>query len=186
MNTDLQNALYEAWPQIFRQKVLGPANTAVCCGIQCDDSWAGLVDALCEVTTGHARTGAHAVCAATTVKQKFASLRVYFDQHCEFCYGARLLVEALSTRVCEVTGQPGVRSTARGGGVKTLSPATAVQLGFDAGERAQPHTLLPQVCKRPVRPQSHPSLRASVGMRASSSRYSTTSRSTDSAGAIRC
>src|SRR5229473_7976082 len=52
MNTDLQNALYETWPQIFRQKDLGPAETSMCWGIQGDDGWAGLVDALCEVTKG--------------------------------------------------------------------------------------------------------------------------------------
>jgi hypothetical protein len=71
------------------------------------------------------------VLAATTVKQKFGSLRMYFDQHCEFCDGARLLVEAFSTRVCEVTGRPGVRCTVPGRGVKTLSPGVAVQLGSD-------------------------------------------------------
>jgi hypothetical protein len=72
MNTDRQNALYAAWPQIFRQKDLGPADTSMCWGIQCDDGWAGLIDALCEVTTAHARTGVHPVLAATTVKEKFA------------------------------------------------------------------------------------------------------------------
>ena len=46
--------------------------------------------------------------AATTMKQKIASLRVHFDQHCEFCDGARRLVEAVSTRVCEMSGRPGV------------------------------------------------------------------------------
>ena len=142
MNTDLQNALYETWPQIFRQKDLGPAETSMCWGIQCDDGWAGLVDALCEVTTAHAYTGAHPVLAATTVKEKFASLRVHFDQHCEFCYGARRLVDACSTRVCEVTGRPGVRCTARGGGVKTLAPDIAGQLGFEVDQPAQP--LLPE------------------------------------------
>ena len=139
MNTDLQNALYETWPQTFRQKDLDPADTSMCWGIQCDDGWAGLVDALCEVTTAHARTGAHPVLAATTVKEKFASLRVHFDQHCEFCDGARRLVEALSTRVCEVSGRPGVRCTARGGGVKTLAPDIAVQLEFEVDQPAQPH-----------------------------------------------
>jgi hypothetical protein len=138
MNTDLQNALYEAWPRTFRQKNLGPADTSMCWGFQCDDGWAGLVDALCEVTTAHARTGAHPVLAAITVKQKFASLRVYFDQRCEFCDGARRLVEALSTRVCEVSGRPGGRCTARGGGVKTLGPDIAVQLGFDIDQPEQP------------------------------------------------
>jgi hypothetical protein len=131
MNTDLQNALYEAWPQTFRQKDFGPARTSMCWGIQCDDGWAGLIEALCEVTAAHNRTGAHPVLAATTVKQKFGSLRMYFDQHCEFCDGARLLVEAFSTRVCEVTGRPGVRCTVPGRGVKTLSPGVAVQLGSD-------------------------------------------------------
>jgi hypothetical protein len=137
MNTDLQNALYQAWPQTFRQKNLGPADTSMCWGIQCEDGWAGLVDALCEVTTAHARTGAHTVLAATTVKEKLASLRVHFDQHCEFCDGARRLVEALSTRVCELTGWPGERCTARGGGVKTLAPDIAVQLGFEVDQSPQ-------------------------------------------------
>jgi hypothetical protein len=139
MNTDLQSALYEAWPRIFRQRALGPADTSMCWGIQCEDGWAGLVDALCEVTTEHASTGAHPVLAATTVKEKLASLRVHFDQHCEFCDGARRLVEALSTRVCEVTGRPGLRCTARVGGVKTLSPDVAMQLGFEVDQPAQPH-----------------------------------------------
>ena len=139
MNIDLENALYEAWPQTFRQKDLGPAETSMCWGIQCDDGWAGLIDALCEVTTAHAWAGAHAVLAATTVKQKVASLRVHFDQHCEFCHGARRLVEALSTRICEVTGRPGVRCTARGRGVKTLAPDIAVRLGFEVDQPAQPH-----------------------------------------------
>ena len=142
MNTDLQNALYETWPQIFRQKDLGPAETSMCWGIQGDDGWAGLVDALCEVTTAHAYTGAHPVLAATTVKEKFASLRVHFDQHCEFCYGARRLVEAFSTRICEITGRLGLRCTARGGGVKTLAAHVAVQLGFEIDQPARP--LLPE------------------------------------------
>src|SRR5258707_5119618 len=139
MNTDLQNALYKAWPQTFRQKDLDPACTSMGWGIQCDDGWAGLIEALCEVATAHASTGSHPVLAATTVKEKLASLRVHFNQRCEFCYGARRLVEALSTRVCEVSGRPGVRCTARVGGVKTLSSDFAGQLGFEVGQPAQPH-----------------------------------------------
>jgi hypothetical protein len=111
----------------------------MCWGNQCEDGWAGLAHAMCEVTTAHARTGAHPVLAATTVKEKFASLRMHFDQRCEFCEGARRLVEAFSTRVCEVTGRLGVRCTGPGGGVKTLSPATAVRLGFEVGQPARPH-----------------------------------------------
>jgi hypothetical protein len=107
-----------------------------------DDGWAGLVDALCEVTTAHAYTEAHPVLAATTVKEKFASLRVHFDQHCEFCYGARRLVEAFSTRICELTGRPALRCNARGRGVKTLAPDIAVQLGFEVDQPALP--LLPE------------------------------------------
>jgi hypothetical protein len=148
MNTDLQNALYKAWPRIFRQKALGPADTSMCWGIQCGDGWAGLIGALCEVTTAHARTGAHPVPVATTVKQKFASLRVHFDQHCEFCDGARRLVEAFSKRICEVTGRPGVRCTARGGGVKTLAPDIAVRLGFEVDQPEPPQ--FPAKCGVPV------------------------------------
>src|SRR4029077_14645447 len=109
MNTDLQNALYKAWPQTFRPKDLGPADTSMCWGIQCDDGWAGLIEVLCEVTNEHASIGAHPVLAAPSVKRKSASFRVHFGQRCECCDGARLLVEAFSTRVCEVSGRPGVR-----------------------------------------------------------------------------
>jgi hypothetical protein len=165
MNTDLQNALYETWPQIFRQKDLGPAETSTCWGIQGDDGWAGLVDALCEVTTAHAYTGAHPVLAATTVKEKFASLRVHFDQHCEFCYGARRLVEAFSTRICEVTGRPGLRCTATGGGVKTLaaqSPCSLVSRSISQRGRFSPkeHGACGLVWHRGFAHRDHDELRA--------------------------
>src|SRR4051812_43815579 len=116
MNSDHQNALYRAWPEIFRQKGLNPASTSMCWGLQCDDGWAGLIDALCEVTTAHARTCAHPELAATTVKQKFGSLRAHFKEWCEYCDGARKLVEVFSARVCEVSGRPGVLCGARGRG----------------------------------------------------------------------
>src|SRR5260370_21681589 len=126
MNDDAQNALYAAWPEIFRQKDLERTITSMCWGMECDNGWAGL-------------TGAHAVLAATTVKQKLGSLRVHFNERCKFCDGARLMIEAISARVCEVSGRPGVLRGARGGGVKTLSPDIANQLGFEV-ERTDPRS----------------------------------------------
>jgi hypothetical protein len=130
MNSDPQDALYAAWPEVFRQEHLDPASTSMRWGIQCDDGWAGLIDALCEVTTAHARAGTHSVLAITTVKQKLGTLRVHFDARCEFCDGARKMVEAFSARVCEVSARPGVLCGGHGGSVKTLSAEVADQLGF--------------------------------------------------------
>jgi hypothetical protein len=130
MGRDTQRALYGAWPQIFRQKDLDPTSTSMCWGIQCDEGWAGLVDALCEVTAAHARAGAHPVLAATGVKQKLGTLRVHFDARCGYCDGAGRMVEAFSARLCEVSGRPGVLCGGHGGGVKTLAPDIADQLGL--------------------------------------------------------
>ena len=128
MSPDLENALYSAWPEVFGNGNRTPGAFAMSWGFECDDGWAALIDAVCEVTTSHASSGAHRVLAAIQVKQKVGSLRVYFDDYCEFCDGARLMAEAYSAFVCEVSGAPGHRVGVNG--VKTLSSKIAEQFGF--------------------------------------------------------
>jgi len=135
MTPELQDALYRAWPETFRQKDWDETRTAMCWGFQCGDGWWGLIDAVCEVMTAHARGGAHGILEATTVKQKLGGLRFYVDGDCEFCRGARRLAERYSELVCEESGWPGRRMTAKPPywTVKTLAPDVAEHLAFTDG-----------------------------------------------------
>ena len=58
MTPELQDALYRAWPETFRQKDWDQMRTAMCWGFQCGNGWWGLIDAVCEVLTAHAQSGA--------------------------------------------------------------------------------------------------------------------------------
>jgi hypothetical protein len=140
MTPELQNALYRAWPEIFRQKDLDETRTAMCWGFQCGDGWWELIDAVCDVMTAHARSGAHEIFEVNTVKQKFGSLRIYVDGKCDFCQGSRRLAERYSELVCEETGRPGWRMTAKPPyrTVKTVAPDMAENQGFTDGGKGDP------------------------------------------------
>ena len=49
MKQELQEALFEAYPDIFRRRHLPKTETAMCYGIQCPDRWYALLDALCTI-----------------------------------------------------------------------------------------------------------------------------------------
>lgn len=49
MNKDLQNKLYETFPEIFAQKDMSPQQTAMCWGISCGDGWYNIIETLCEM-----------------------------------------------------------------------------------------------------------------------------------------
>lgn len=86
-------------------------------GMQCDDGWYGLIDALSsfvESQTDDAQIVAH------QVKQKFGGLRFYHggvpdavsDRRTQMIFGAITFAEQFSTEICELCGQPAVENGA--------------------------------------------------------------------------
>ena len=120
MRAALQEALYRKYPQIFRQRDLSPSESAIGRGIECADGWYPLLDGLCEVLSHHARDGDDMAVEAVQVKQKFGGLHFYFDGGCDHARGAVRMTMALSHRVCEETGRPGMLMT-RNRWVRTLA-----------------------------------------------------------------
>jgi len=47
MKKELQDKLFETYPNIFRQKDLDKTQTAMCWGISCGDGWYTILDELC-------------------------------------------------------------------------------------------------------------------------------------------
>ena len=99
MTPERQRQLYERWPEIFRERSLDQTQTEMCWGIDCDDAWAPIVDALCQSLMFHAQMAPHPVPAATQVKQKLGTLRFRLNMRCEFCEGAIEMARSMSERV---------------------------------------------------------------------------------------
>src|SRR5882724_5923615 len=113
MRDEVQEALYRRWRDIFREKDGDAADTGMCWGIECGDGWAPLIDAVCSVIDSHARTGAHPIPAAKSIKQKAGTLRFQLGIgfHCEYCAGAIEMARRVSERIDEQTGAPSLSPT---------------------------------------------------------------------------
>ena len=95
MKQELQDTLFEKYPNIFRRRHLPKTETAMCYGIQCPDHWYDLLDALCIIIKKHAEEK-QIICEATQVKTKFGFLRFYVTYSDDYIKGAISLAEMLS------------------------------------------------------------------------------------------
>jgi hypothetical protein len=101
MTPERQQELYERWPEIFRERTLDQTKTGMCWGVDCDDRWASIIDALCQTLMLHAQNGPHLVPAAKALKEKLGTLRLQLDLQfrCEFCEGAIEMARSMSERI---------------------------------------------------------------------------------------
>jgi hypothetical protein len=113
MKQELEQILYTRYPHLFAEKDLPMNQTCMCWGIECGDGWFDLIDRTCkrimEIDIGH-----HVV--FTQVKEKYASLRIYFTVRDIDCMNDDLWVKVEnitseaddeSKTICERCGNPG-------------------------------------------------------------------------------
>jgi len=125
----LQDALFAAYPAIFRQRELPLTDSAMGRGIECCDGWFALLDGLCEVLAAHALKTGHPPIEAAQVKEKLGGLRFYAPSNCTFCKGAIDLACTFSYHVCEETGRPGTMMV-RSRQVQTLARDIGEATGY--------------------------------------------------------
>ena len=124
MKKELQEKLFEKYPNIFKQKDLSPQETAMCWGIGCGDGWFNLLDQLCGEIQNRVENVNRQIrhknsnrpvtivptkseklfCEATQVKEKFGSLRFYTIGGDDFIDGVVSLAESLSCVTCSECG----------------------------------------------------------------------------------
>ena len=75
MRADLDQLLYQRYPEIFRDRHGDPAGTAMCWGFECGDGWFTLLDDLCAAITRQVSAGTTPPVVATQVKEKSGYLR---------------------------------------------------------------------------------------------------------------
>ena len=98
MKQELQESLFNAYPDIFARRYLSNKHTAMCYGIQCPDRWYDLIDALCSQIQKYADQSS-IICEANQVKTKFGGLRFYVTYSDPYIKGLINMAEMMSLKI---------------------------------------------------------------------------------------
>ena len=114
MKPELQNELFEKYPKIFIQKDLPMSQTCMCWGVETGDGWYDIIDVLChqiqwylEYNLPEDEDPEVVNVQAVQVKEKYGTLRFYYNGGNEFISGLVSMAEGMSGRTCENCGAPG-------------------------------------------------------------------------------
>jgi len=141
MREELDKLLCAKYPEIFADRDKSMQETAMCWGFEHGDGWFEIINQLCANIQHHIdwskknhdwdiaynekhldeqRTVREVVSqvVAVQIKEKFGTLRFYYDGGDEAVDGMVRMAESMSAVTCETCGSPGVQ---RGGGwIRTL------------------------------------------------------------------
>ena len=127
MKAELQQKLYEKYPNIFRQKDLDKTVTAMCWGISCGDGWYDLIDTLCENIQNRIMNvnrnkpeEEHLICEAVQVKEKFGGLCFYTYGSDDYIDGLVSMAESMSYHICTECSKPSEKQDNNRGWIYTL------------------------------------------------------------------
>jgi hypothetical protein len=116
MSPELEERLFNKWPRIFRKEANEDYSSFGY--LEVSDGWYDLIDSLCETIQCHADNARYRheksgetwfEPHATQVKEKWGGLRFYVGGSDDFIMGAITQAEAMSFKICEVCGKPGVK-----------------------------------------------------------------------------
>lgn len=123
MNTELQNQLYEKYPQLFVNKDKTPMQSPMCFGIETGEGWYDIISSLCWMIKQHEDgiiwqtkwtqetdpeyKSDYFPVKFDQIKEKYGGLRVYFSGGDQYIEGLVSMAEAISYRVCDVCGNKG-------------------------------------------------------------------------------
>jgi hypothetical protein len=124
MKQELDEQLCARYPKIFVDRHADMRTTAMCWGFECGDGWYNILDQLCgniqshidwsiknnawdvEKDSKNIRSIVPQVVAAQ-VKEKFGSLRFYYDGGDDYIQGLSVMAKSMSMVTCETCGAPG-------------------------------------------------------------------------------
>jgi hypothetical protein len=145
MDAELENKLYEKYPQFFSNKDKGIMQSCMAWGCECGNGWFDIISSLCWMIKQHednkrwqkefknkqnqeikdsmgitieGEEPEYFPVKFDQVKEKYGTLRVYFSGGDEYVEGLVSMAEAISGKICEVCGNKGQPS--KGGWISTL------------------------------------------------------------------
>lgn len=126
MDQELQNKLFEKYPQLFSNRTKSPMESCMSWGCEVGNGWYELLSSLCWRIFQHERNIADRLRIRTKndvpnnqsdidyvpvkfdqVKEKYGGLRVYFTGGDDYVEGVIRMAEEYSYKVCEVCGNSG-------------------------------------------------------------------------------
>jgi hypothetical protein len=104
---ELQNKLFEKYPDLFYQKNLDMTRTCMCWGVDTGDGWYDILDKMCAAIVAHQKHKKDLPVSFAQIKEKFGGLRAYFDGGDDYVEGVVDMAERMSYVTCETCGAPG-------------------------------------------------------------------------------
>lgn len=140
MKKELQEKLFNEFPEIYRGSKLSPREHCLGRGVETEDGWFPIIYAASEAINSHLKklkqAGKPLDFEFAQIKEKFATLRIYDNGGDEFIDGVIATAENLSAIICEVCGASGSRCVnSRGSWIKTLCESHAKELEYTPKEQ---------------------------------------------------
>jgi hypothetical protein len=134
MDQELQDKLYEKYPQLFSNRNKSPKESCMAWGCECGNGWFDIISNLCWYIKQHEDNiigqtkwkqqtnpdyiSDYIPVKFDQIKEKFGGLRVYLSGGDEYVRGLVSMAEGFSYKICEVCGERG--SPNKGGWISTL------------------------------------------------------------------
>jgi len=123
MKSELQNTLYEKYPQLFVNKDKTPMQSPMCFGIETGEGWYDIISSLCwaikqyedsiiwqkewKQKTDPEYQSDYFPVKFDQIKEKYGGLRVYFSGGDQYVEGLVSMAEAMSYHICDICGNKG-------------------------------------------------------------------------------
>ncbi len=136
MDAELQNQLYEKYPDLFSNRNKSPRESCMSFGIECNNGWYELLASVCWRVSQHEKNIEdrkriladkpgkikaeleYSPVKFDQIKEKYGGLRIYFTGGDDYVDGIVSMAEEYSYKVCEVCGNSGKPN--KGGWITTL------------------------------------------------------------------
>lgn len=119
MNKILETYLVKKYPKIFRDMYGDPRQTCMAWGCACGDGWFHVLDCLCFAIQDHIDQRTESIkkkysaegdkeipqVIAHQIKEKFGTLRFYYEGGDEYIRGLIRMAECMTYRLCENCGK---------------------------------------------------------------------------------
>jgi hypothetical protein len=123
MDQELQNQLFEKYPNLFINKDKTPRESCMSFGIECNSGWFDIISSVCWMIKQHEDNdrwqtefkqktdpdykSEYFPVKFDQIKEKYGGLRIYFSGGDDYVEGLVSMTEAISYKTCEVCGDKG-------------------------------------------------------------------------------
>lgn len=107
MDRNLEDALIQKYPALF-ELIVQRREEAPYWPLRCDNGWFTLIDTLCAALTWDIEHGGGPQIRVRQIKEKFGTLRFYVTPASDYQKGLISMAAAMSERICELCGAPGM------------------------------------------------------------------------------